>query len=150
MKRILNKIIRDLKYKRSRVLNRGIEPTYLNYKITDLCNLKCKFCNIWKTQRENPELIKKELRAEDIEKILTINSDYFRNLRFIQITGGEPFLKGDLVQIVSIFSKFIPKLEFWFATNGFLPNIIFNKTEEILSQTNKAILAIEIIEIDVI
>ena len=50
--------------------------------------MKCKMCNIW----QNPTDKKEEITADDL-KTLT-------RLKFINLTGGEPFIREDLPEIV--------------------------------------------------
>lgn len=50
--------------------------------------MRCKMCNIW----NHPTEKSKELVADDL-KILP-------RLKFINLTGGEPFIREDLEQIV--------------------------------------------------
>ena len=76
------------------ITNLGFSAPYqLNFSITYNCNSRCKFCNIWKIKS------REELRLEEIEKIA-------KNARFIQwlrLTGGEPFLRRDYVDILKAF-----------------------------------------------
>ncbi len=54
------------------------------------CQMECKMCNIWK----NPTDPKEEITAEDL-KILP-------RMKSTNITGGEPFLRKDLEEIVKV------------------------------------------------
>lgn len=63
-------------------------PTDASIILTYRCPMLCKMCNIWK----NPTERSKELVADDL-KILP-------RLKFINLTGGEPFIREDLEQIV--------------------------------------------------
>ena len=58
--------------------------------ITHRCNAKCVMCSSY----ENPSCVKDEISIEDIKKIPAS--------KFIQITGGEPFMRNDLEDIVDI------------------------------------------------
>ena len=50
--------------------------------------MRCKMCNIWK----NPTDKKEEIKAEDLKSL--------PQLKFINLTGGEPFIREDLAEIV--------------------------------------------------
>lgn len=63
-------------------------PTDASIILTYRCPMQCKMCNIWK----NPTERSKELVADDL-KILP-------RLKFINLTGGEPFIREDLERIV--------------------------------------------------
>lgn len=81
-------------------------PFYIQFFITNRCFLNCKMCNI---VHANHELDLVDL--EHIEKIA-------KNLRdigagIVLLTGGEPFLREDIVDIVKIFRKYglTPRLQ---------------------------------------
>lgn len=59
--------------------------------VTYRCNAKCYMCNTW----QYPTDKKEEITLSDIEKIPG-------NLKFLNITGGEPFLRDDIEEIVKI------------------------------------------------
>jgi radical SAM protein with 4Fe4S-binding SPASM domain len=54
------------------------------------CPMRCKMCNIW----ENPTEKSKEITPEEI-KLLP-------HVKFINLTGGEPFIREDLDKIVEV------------------------------------------------
>jgi len=74
--------------------------------VTYKCNSKCSMCNIWK---ESP---KNELAPEKFSKIPA-------GLKDINITGGEPFLRNDLVEIIENINSVNPKARLIFSSNGF-------------------------------
>lgn len=63
-------------------------PTDASIILTYRCPMQCKMCNIWK----NPTDKKLELRAEELSVL--------PRLKFINLTGGEPFVREDLPEIV--------------------------------------------------
>jgi MoaA/NifB/PqqE/SkfB family radical SAM enzyme len=73
--------------------------------VTHRCNAKCIMCS----SHEHPSCVQDELSIEDIKKIPPSN--------FIQITGGEPFMRTDLEEIVAILSKKAKRL--MINTNGY-------------------------------
>lgn len=73
-------------------------PFYIQFFINSRCNLKCRMCNIVAANKEY-----NELTLAEIEKVV-------KNLVKIRagvvlLTGGEPFLREDLPEIVKIFTK---------------------------------------------
>ena len=86
--------------------------------ITYQCNSRCRMCNIW---REN---LPGSLKAEDYSKIPT-------GLSNINITGGEPFLRTDLEQILFTIHKINPKARVVISTNGFATGLIIEQVEKI-------------------
>ncbi len=75
-----------------------INPLTLTYSVTAACQSQCKTCNIGKVYLENPELAKRNLSLEEVEKV-------FKNLGpvyFFNISGGEPFMRPELAEIVRL------------------------------------------------
>ena len=68
-------------------------PTDVSIITTYRCQMACKMCDIWK----NPTDKKKEITPQDLEKL--------PNFKFVNITGGEPFLREDLEEIVEVMFK---------------------------------------------
>ena len=65
-------------------------PTDVSIITTYRCCMRCKMCNIWK----HPSDILKEVKAKELEIL--------PQLKFINITGGEPFVRNDLEDIVEV------------------------------------------------
>ncbi len=78
--------------------------------VTHRCNAKCIMCS----SHENPSCVKDEISLDDIAKIPAS--------KFIQITGGEPFMRSDLEEIVSVLSGKAQRL--MINTNGFFTDKI--------------------------
>lgn len=58
--------------------------------VTYRCPMRCKMCNIW----ENPTKLEEELKPEEYKKLPQCNA--------INVTGGEPFVREDLEEIIKI------------------------------------------------
>ena len=52
--------------------------------------MRCKMCNIWK----NPTESEKEITLEELKRLPSV--------KFINLTGGEPFLRDDIEEVVRI------------------------------------------------
>ncbi len=87
--------------------------TRIRIKITDRCNYRCFFCHREGSEDDNA----RELTEEDIRFVLNI----FRKLGIsrLKITGGEPLLRRDVVNIVRI-SKDLGYGDVSLTTNGLL------------------------------
>lgn len=97
-------------------------PYKLNLYLTDRCNARCKTCNIWQKKPQN------ELTAEEWSKFFRQNN-YFN---WIDITGGEIFLRNDIREIFSIILKECRDLYLLhFPTNGFLTERIYDSVKSI-------------------
>lgn len=81
--------------------------------ITFRCNARCTMCDIWKGK------IKKEK-----ELPFGFYSKLPKSLKDINLTGGEPFLRSDFVEIIFEIKKKLPFARLIVNTNGFvLPQI---------------------------
>lgn len=102
-------------------------PTMIaNLAVTYRCQCRCRTCNIWKTEEtEREELVLEEYRA-------LFESDILGEVRSIQITGGEPFMRRDLPEIVSTIHASLPDCTFWIPTNGMDPRAVEEATKEML------------------
>jgi MoaA/NifB/PqqE/SkfB family radical SAM enzyme len=68
-------------------------PYKLTFSVTYLCQSRCKTCNIWQIKPRD------ELGLAEVKEFASKN----RGFRWIEITGGEPFLRSDIVEIVRAF-----------------------------------------------
>lgn len=72
------------------LLNKRV-PLAVSYLITNRCNYSCAYCGRWK--KSEPELA--------TDQVLYMMRELGRlGTRFLQITGGEPFLREDLIAVV--------------------------------------------------
>jgi len=107
-----------------------LKPTMIaNFAVTYRCNFRCGTCNIWKFDQKNTELLEKELSVKEIEAFFSQNRDLLKDVQFIQLTGGEPFLRKDLSQIISVLHRILPRCRFWIPTNGSMPKIVRREVE---------------------
>ncbi|HNY51147.1 MAG TPA: radical SAM protein [Smithella sp.] len=72
-------------------------PFYLHFYVTERCNLRCRMCNIWKRKSEEMSLEKIEQCAKVLKALKVQN---------IVLTGGEPLLRPDISDIVSLFDEY--------------------------------------------
>ena len=68
-------------------------PTDVSIITTYRCQMRCKMCNIW----ENPTDRKQEITPKDLEIL--------PSFKFVNVTGGEPFVRNDLEDIVEVMFK---------------------------------------------
>ncbi|MCK4336104.1 MAG: radical SAM protein [Candidatus Aenigmarchaeota archaeon] len=73
-------------------------PIYVQFAVTKRCSLKCKMCGIVKSWKGE-----KDLNLDDIERVANLLDEL--NVGVVILTGGEPFLRDDLPEIVKIFHK---------------------------------------------
>jgi cyclic pyranopterin phosphate synthase len=91
----------------------------LRISVLENCQLRCGYC----LPDARPKFLDKKhwLSLADYQKIARVLQDF--SLAKIRFTGGEPLLRPDLPQIVSIFSQTLPKIPLALTTNG----LRFNK-----------------------
>lgn len=81
-----------------------------------------------------------ELSLDEIEQI----AHSMGNLLWILFSGGEPFLREDIVEISKIFYKNNKPAILTYPTNGLLPDLILEKTVEILRYCKKSVVVIKL------
>jgi MoaA/NifB/PqqE/SkfB family radical SAM enzyme len=104
----------------------------LSLEVTHNCIARCVMCNIWKIPKEVPNLPVRDW-------IHLLSSGLFSDLRELDITGGEPFLRRDLVDLFSgiceLKGTHLQSLQsIAVTTNGFLTRRVLEYTEEILAR----------------
>lgn len=117
------KISRILKY--SLIKNQLKLPSSLILLITARCNSNCKFCFFKNRINKNYQ----ELTLNELENL----SKSLKQLNRLIVSGGEPFLRNDLVKICKIFFKNNKVDELAIPTNGLLSKQIAKTTEKIMA-----------------
>ncbi|MFA4828192.1 MAG: radical SAM protein [Thermodesulfovibrionales bacterium] len=126
---------------------RKSRPIHLTFFLTRRCNSKCPFCFYLKNTPPIPPLsrggdggVSDELTLDEIQKI----SKSLGNLLWVAFSGGEIYLRDDLVEISKIFYKNNKPAIMLYPTNGLLPELIKERTEQILTNSPKSIIAVKL------
>ena len=114
-------------------------PIHLTFFLTRRCNAHCPFCFYLKTDTQSAQQ-GPELSLDEIEKI----SGSMDSLLWLAFSGGEIYLRDDLVEISRIFYRNNKPAVMLFPTNGLLPELIKDRTEQILRQCPKSIVAVKL------
>jgi MoaA/NifB/PqqE/SkfB family radical SAM enzyme len=114
-------------------------PIHLTFFLTRRCNARCPFCFYLKTDA-NSVAQDTELSLNEIEKI----SRSMDSLLWLAFSGGEIYLREDLVEISRIFYRNNRPAIMLFPTNGLLPEVIKDRTEQILKQCPQSIVAVKL------
>jgi MoaA/NifB/PqqE/SkfB family radical SAM enzyme len=114
-------------------------PIHLTFFLTRRCNAKCPFCFYLKTDTVTANQ-DSELSLEEIEKI----SGSMGTLLWLAFSGGEIYLRDDLVEISGIFYRNNRPAIILYPTNGLLPELIRSRTEQILKQSPRSIIAVKL------
>lgn len=125
-----------------RLLGNGLRFRYLkrtgkagklqaaSLEVTHRCVARCVMCNIWRIPHDVPELATESW-------LQLLSSPVFSDLRELDVTGGEPFLKKDLVDLLTGIGElkqanFKGLRSIAVTTNGLLPERVLGQTEKIL------------------
>lgn len=123
--------------------HRHLLPEYVIFISTSKCNLHCKHCFLW---QENPygwgnlDQGRNDLTIEEIEKISKSMTDFF----FLNIGGGEPFIRKDLPDIAEAFYRNNHIQNLLIPTNGTLNKTILLSTKAILEKCPGLKVAIDV------
>lgn len=97
------------------------QPRNAIVSVTLNCNARCEMCDIWQNDMHD------EAAPEVFARLPT-------SLRDINISGGEPFLRGDLPEILAAIKGANPRTRLVISTNGFQPD----KTARMLPALRRA------------
>ena len=114
------------------------EPVSLVHFVTNRCNARCSFCFI---DFDDPKTFSAELNLNEIDKL---TKNLGKSLLNVNLTGGEPFARKDLVEIAKKYLTNSTIQSIYITTNASLPDRIKNFAEEISSFDNNAELTFQI------
>src|SRR5574340_810330 len=114
-------------------------PIHLTFFLTRRCNSHCPFCFYLKGR----DVLREEQRELDVDEIGRISGS-FGDLLWLAFSGGEIYLRDDLVEISRIFYKNNKPAIMLYPTNGLLPELIRDRTEEILRHCKKSVIAVKL------
>ncbi|MCX7626254.1 MAG: radical SAM protein, partial [Candidatus Sumerlaeaceae bacterium] len=110
----------------------SVRPLKLRIGLTNRCNARCIMCNIWQQEDNTAPALPHEIRVDELDTIFTRNARFLSDLRHISLTGGEPTLRRDFVEIWHVLHRHFPELNMSFNSNGFSTAKIVGYVEEIL------------------
>lgn len=129
MVRELKKYIR---YVKNQLFQRG-KLNFLILYVTSNCNFKCRTCFFHANLNQN-----NDLSFEEFEKI----SKNLGRVSILLLSGGEPFLRPDLLEICALFIKNNSPDILYIPTNGFFTEKILDTTESLLKKFPELILSV--------
>ena len=108
-------------------------PPYLILFVSSKCWNNCSHC--WYNDRwKEKNLSHPPLTFDELSKI----ADSISSIRFLSLTGGEAFLRDDIVAVTNLFARKTRLHRYEIPTSGFEPERIASLTEAILD-SNKGI-----------
>lgn len=125
-------------------------PIHLTFFVTRRCNSRCPFCFYLKSTPLHPPPLARgggggvntlnELSLDEIQKV----SKSLGSLLWLAFSGGEIYLRDDLVEISKVFYKNNRPAIMLYPTNGLLPELIRGRTEEILRHCKKSVIVVKL------
>lgn len=97
------------------------------FHVTFKCNSRCQFCFNWQELNQNGKI---ELSLSEIDKI-SRSMPYFP---WLLLSGGEPTLRPDLVEVIGVFYKNNKIRHLTLPTNGLFSEGIFEITRDLLNK----------------
>ena len=133
---LLRLAARGIRYCFLKALGWPGKPEALSLEITRRCIAKCVMCNIWRMPTSAPEL-----DARDWLKLL--EAPLLSELKELDITGGEPFLRRDIVELLLGIGKrkatHLRQLSsVAITTNGFLTDKVLANVEAVIAPLEMA------------
>jgi len=125
-----------LKYTPRMLVKRGAMPLYFVFFVTENCNAHCSHCLLG----QRTEWVKNELTVDEIEKVSASMDD----MLFFTPTGGEPFIRKDLPEIVRIFQTNNHAANVGIPTNGSLTGRVVESCETMLKENPSIDLHIDV------
>src|SRR5687768_11327940 len=96
--------------------NHGRPLNYLRLAVTDRCNLRCFYCMPEEGINYLPR--KELLTFEEIERLVLLMASM--GISKVRLTGGEPFVRNDLMKLIRRISVIEGIRELHLTTNGVL------------------------------
>jgi len=117
------------------------QPVQLTFFVTRKCNARCPFCfYVDNNNDNNSSSSEAELSLDEIKKV----SSSLGKLLWLAFSGGEPYLRKDIVEISKVFYDQNRPVIMLFPTNGLMPDLIKDRTEKILKYCRKSVVAVKL------
>jgi MoaA/NifB/PqqE/SkfB family radical SAM enzyme len=128
--------VRGSRYRFLKISGRPGRPAALSMEVTRRCVAQCVMCNIWRMRPTSPEL-------DAGAWIELLQNPVLSGLKELDITGGEPFLRGDIVDlllgIARLKATHLRSLcSVAITTNGLLTDKVLNDVGAVVGPLEKA------------
>lgn len=109
-----------------------LRPYKVLVSLTNQCNSRCEYCDIWKINPENPELFRQEIKLDDLDRMFENLGD---DLIWLALSGGEITLVKYFKEMIVAAKKHCPKLRMvTFTTNALAPDRVLEYASFIQDQ----------------
>jgi MoaA/NifB/PqqE/SkfB family radical SAM enzyme len=114
---------------------RVVKPQALSIEVTRRCVARCRMCNIWRVAPDAPEL-------DAATWLNTLARPFFGELVELDVTGGEPFLRDDLADLLIAICRQKQRhlralTSIAVTTNGFLTRRVLHQCHRILASARQ-------------
>jgi MoaA/NifB/PqqE/SkfB family radical SAM enzyme len=125
-------ILNGIRFRYLRATGKTPKPRAVSLEVTQRCIAKCRMCNIWRVPADTPSL-----GAEDWLALLS--QPLFSDIVELDITGGEPFLRTDLADLIiaicGLKKQHLKSLRsIAITTNGFLTRQVLDQCRRMLAE----------------
>lgn len=129
-------LAQGIRYRYLKTLGLPGKPEALSMEVTTHCIAKCVMCNIWRMPTDVPELVAAEW-------LRLLDAQVFAELKELDVTGGEPFLRNDIVELLLGIGRLkttrLKKLcSVAITTNGFLTDKIMRDVAAVIAPLEAA------------
>lgn len=114
-------------------------PIHLTFFVTRRCNMRCPYC-FYLTDKDRSAAADEELDLQEIDRISRSMGD----LLWLAFSGGEIFLRDDLPEISRVFYMNNKPAIMLYPTNGMLPDLIGDTTEQILRHCERSVITVKL------
>lgn len=112
----------------------------LFYFVTSVCNARCEFCFNLENVENGKERKPHELSLKEIRSI----AEKLKRLPYLNLSGGEPFMRKDLADLIEVFHRNCKTQWVTIPTNASLTKTILDTTQEILTRCPILFLTVQI------
>ncbi len=116
----------------------GRRPVHLTFFVTRRCNASCPFC-FYGADRQAEDGAP-ELSLAEIRRV----AGSMGSLLWLLFSGGEPFLREDLVEVSGVFHDANRVAFLTYPSNGLLPEVVAGRTEEILKRCPESVVVVKL------
>lgn len=114
-------------------------PQSLIFFVTSRCNARCPFC-LYYEQVNNPVASKEELTVFEVDKIAAS----YGKLHYLGISGGEPFVRKDMVELCEAFIQRCDVAVIDIPSNFYYRNNMLEFVTRLLSKYNRVTLDLQL------
>ena len=110
-----------------------VNPLTVTFSVTAACQSRCRTCNIGKLYLENPAIAEQNLDLDEIEAVFNAHGSVY----FFNVSGGEPFMRPDLAEIIRLACIHLKPHLIHIPTNAIMPEAIGKTTRRILAYMDR-------------